>query len=32
MIVDKIISILACAGTIVCAVIAVLSYLKDKQS
>lgn len=29
---DRIIAVLACAGTLICTVIAVLSYLKNKKS
>ena len=31
MIVDRIIAVVACAATVVCMIIALLSYLKDKN-
>lgn len=31
MIIDRIIAVVACAATVVCMIIAVLSYKKDKE-
>ena len=31
MLVDRIIAVVACAATVVCMIIALLSYLKDKN-